>query len=227
MGIKIGIGLCFYEDLQSLKRCLPLISPHVDYIFAIDGRFSLCEGNDYSSKETQDYVKSFPNVVYEQFIGMEHEKRNRYVRLAAEYGCDVLMVHDSDEFVIEDRTDWDKFKKDIEYKLERYPRLHFFSIEMLYTPPEFHPPEYTPIPKLWTHLDILEYYKCHNIFRNIQTGETCRAGETHLVVIDGLKQAWDDKLRSQEYLDQVCKYQGKMLDYEIPLRKLHRKGGLK
>jgi hypothetical protein len=218
--IKLGVGLCFYEDLASLKRCLPLISPHVDYIFAIDGRFSLLEGNDFSSQETQDYVKSFPNVIYKQFIGMEHDKRNVYVDLAREYKCDALFIHDSDEFILEDRTDWDLFKKDMEIKFARYPRLCFFSIDVLYTPPEFYPPEYTPIPKLWTQLEKTAYYKCHNMFSNSET--IVKAGGTHLVIMEGIKMAWGDDLRSQEYLKQVEKYQGKMLDYEIPIRKEYR-----
>ena len=37
---KIGIGLCFYQDLHSLTRCLYSLQPYpLDYLIAVDGRF--------------------------------------------------------------------------------------------------------------------------------------------------------------------------------------------
>jgi len=219
--MKIGVGLCFYEDLDSLKRCLPLISPNVDYIFAIDGRFSLLEGNDFSSQETQDYVKSFPNVIYEQFVGMEHDKRDKYVRLCEKYNCDVLFIHDSDEFALPE-TDWTLFKKSIEDNIKKHPNLHYFSIDMLYTPPDFKgTPEYTPYPRVWVNLKNLGYYKCHNLFSNGVS--VTKSGGSPLVRLEGMKMAMGDDLRSHEYLDKVCKYRDKLLEYEQPIREAYRK----
>ena len=37
---KIGIGLCFYQDLHSLTRRLYSLQPYpIDYLIAVDGRF--------------------------------------------------------------------------------------------------------------------------------------------------------------------------------------------
>jgi len=49
-----------------------------------------------------------------------------------------------------------------------------------------------------------------------------KSGGSQIVRLEGMKMAWADDLRSQEYLDQVCKYQGRMLDYEIPIREEYR-----
>ena len=214
--IKLGVGLCFYKDLESLKRLMPTIAPHVDYIFAIDGRFSLLEGDDYSEQETINYVKSFPNVIYDSFIGMEHDKRQRYVNLAAQHGCDFLLITDSDEFVLPN-ADWSLFKENAVKTSKAYPGENFFAVAMLYTPPDYEPAEYTSIPKLWARPQECAYYKCHCFFTS--QGYNIVRSSSLTPRVEGIKMAWSDDLRSTEYLKAVCAYQGRMLDYEIPIRK--------
>lgn len=214
--VKIGVGLCFYNDLESLKRSIPSYVEHVDYIFAIDGRFSLLEGDDYSKQEVQDYVKSFPNVIYEQFIGMEHDKRQRYVDLARQYEVDYLLIIDSDDYIIKEEADWDLFFKSAEERIKQYPEENFFALDLLYTPPGFIPREYTPLPRLWVRPNECEYYKAHCIFKG-KNKNAVRASATVPKVL-GLSFAHDDLCRNDDYLNKVSKYQQHMLDYELPIR---------
>jgi len=209
------VGLCFYEDLESLKHTLPTYVNDVDYVFAIDGRYSLYEGNDFSSQETQDYVKSFPNVIYEQFIGMEHDKRQQYVNLAAKYKMDALLIIDSDEGILE--ANWDLFYKSAEERFKQYPSENFFGVDYRYTPPDFKPTEYSPYPRVWARPEECEYYRAHCIFKSRVGGGPVRSSSL-TPKIDGLKMFAGDDYRSNEYLRSISKYQSKMLDYELPIR---------
>jgi len=211
--LKIGVGLSFYEDLESLKHTMPTYTSHVDYVFAIDGRYSFFEGNDFSSQETQDYVKSFPNVIYEQFVGMEHDKRQKYVDLASKYKCDALFIIDSDEGILE--ANWDLFYKSVEERIKQYPSENFFGVDFRYTPPDFKPAEFCPYPRIWARPQECSYYKAHCIFRGLQ-GLTRSSSQTPK--IEGLKMFAGDNFRSDEYLRSISAYQQKMIDHEIPIR---------
>ena len=211
--MKLGTGLIFYNDLQSLKRGIPSFIDGVDQVYAIDGRFSLYSGKDYSEPEVIEYLKSFDKVIIDQFIGMEHDKRQRYVNLAKENKCDAIFIIDSDEYILE--ADWELFKKNIEIKAREYPNQNFFGVNFRYTPTEFYPPEYSPYPRVWIRPEECSYFKAHCIFQGKQGITRSSAGGP---VIEGMKMTGNDDLRSKEYLNSVCKYQEKMLEYEIPIR---------
>src|SRR3990167_9387839 len=107
--MKIAIGYCYYNDLKSIQRGLPTLVNEVDLIFAVDGKFSLRDGPDYSTDGSTEFLESFPNVIIEKFVGMEHDKRQRYVELAVKNKVDVLIIIDSDEYI--SNADWDLFKQ--------------------------------------------------------------------------------------------------------------------
>lgn len=213
--IKIGVGLCFYNDLESLKRGMPTYAPFVDYVFAIDGRFEYFKGDDYSSEETANYVRSYPNVIYERFIGMEHDKRQRYVDLAVKHQCDFILIIDSDEYIL--TADWDLFKENVVKVSKLYPGNNFFGIMNKYTPDGFKPEDYSPYPRLWARPQECEYWKAHCIFRNKSYGNPVRSSSGGPIV-EGLKMAAGDNMRTPEYLKAISEYQRRMLDYEIPIR---------
>lgn len=211
----IGVGLSFYGDLESLKRGVPTYTDKVDYIFAIDGRYSLFDGPDYSSQETIDYLKQFPNVILKQFVGMEHDKRQQYVNLAAEYKCDYLLIIDSDEYILPD-ADWDLFLENCDKVTKAHPSENFFGVNFRYTPEGYKREEFSPFPRLWARPEECSYYKTHCIFKG-KSGSPLRSSSGG-PRIEGIKMAMGDNLRSQEYLKSVSEYQRKMLDYEIPIR---------
>ena len=217
--IKIGVGYIFYKDLASIKRGFPTFVPFVDHVFAIDGRFSLYEGDDYSDKETEEYIKSFPNVVYDKFVGMEHDKRQRYVDLAAKHNCDFLLIIDADEWVIS--ADWDLFKQNAVKISREYPGENFLGVLVRYTPEGFVPEEFSNYPKLWARPEEVEYYQAHCIFRNKKYGGVVRSS-SNCPVIEGIKLDWNDKLRSEEYVKSSYEYQQRMIDYEQPIRQKYK-----
>ena len=219
--LYIDVGLCFYNDLGSLKHSVPTYQENVRKIHAIDGRFQWFESDkDYSDPEVIEYLQSFDNVEISQFVGLEHDKRNQYVKLAGENKADALLIIDSDDYVLE--ADWDLFYKSAEERIKQYPTENFFGVEFRYTPPNYPRPEYTPYPRLWARPNECEYYKAHCIFRGKNGGPTRSSSRTPK--IDGLRFASGDDYRSTEYLQKISKYQGRMISYEIPVRHALRDG---
>lgn len=210
----IAVGLCFYNDLESLKRGVPTYADDVDYIFAIDGRFSLYDGPDYSTPETVEYLKSFPNVIYDQFIGMEHEKRQRYVELCKKHNIDYLLIIDSDEYILTN-ADWKTFKGNAEKANLEHPNDNFFGIDFRYSQESIKPELFSPFPRLWIRPQECEYYKTHCFFKN-RSGVV--RSSSYAPKVEGIRMGLGDELRTPEYLNSISRYQGKMLDYEIPIR---------
>ncbi|HSA75491.1 MAG TPA: hypothetical protein VLE21_04815 [Candidatus Nitrosocosmicus sp.] len=209
--MKIAVGYCYYNDVESIKRGIPTFVNSVDYVFAIDGKFSLREGEDYSNDGSTEYLEQFKNVIIRKFVGMEHDKRNQYLDLAREYEIDVLLIIDSDEYVLE--ADWDLFRKNLENVKENISGVKFYYNEK----------DWTPYPRIWKRPNEIRYYKTHNIFR-VQ-GNLIRSPVVKHV--EGISMGMGDDLRSDEYLKGTSEYQRKMLDYEIPIRHALRDGKLK
>lgn len=209
--MKIGVGYCYYNDIESIKRGIPTFADKVDYIFAIDGKFSLRDGPDYSTDGSTEYIQSFENVVIRKFVGMEHDKRNKYMDLAKEYGIDVLLIIDSDEYIFE--ADWDKFRKNLESIKDNPQNIH--GIKFYYNEKDW-----TPYPRIWLRPNEIRYYKTHNIF-NVN-GNLTRSPVVKTV--EGISMSMNDDLRSEDYLLKTSEYQRKMLDYEIPIRHALRDG---
>ena len=91
--MKIGIGLIFYDDLESLKRCIPTI--HADTIYAIDGRFkNFNSPNPLSTDGSREFLQSFANVKLTDVPDLEQvEKRNFYLKECKEDFL-VLLLND-------------------------------------------------------------------------------------------------------------------------------------
>ena len=219
--MNIDVGLCFYNDLNSLRNSLPTYVNHIRKIYAIDGRFADFESDeDYSTEETINYLKQFKNVEISQFVGTEHDKRQQYVDLAAKNKADALLIIDSDELVLE--ANWDQFYKSAEERIKQYPNDNFFAVDFRYTPEGFKPEEYSPLPRLWARPNECKYYRAHCIFQG-KDGGIIRSS-AFAPKIEGIKFTSGDNFRSREYLDKIVSYQRKMLDYELPIRHALRDG---
>jgi len=213
--MKFAVGLCFYNDLESLKRGLPTYADKVDHIFAIDGRYSLFDGDDYSTQETIDYLKSYPNVILDRFVGYEHDKRNRYLALCDKHKVDFLLIIDSDEYV-EKGADWKTFKRNCIESAKNHPEENFFGVDYNYSP-KMDEANYSPYPRLWARPSDVEYHTAHCIFK--VKGNSPRRSSSSVPKIAGLTMCGDDDLRDVFYRNSVRKYQERMIEYEIPFRK--------
>lgn len=205
--MKIGIGYCYYNDLDSIKRGIPTFVGDVDFIFAIDGKFSLRDGPDYSIDGSTEYLEQFKNVIIEKFVGMEHDKRQRYIELAKEYKVDVLIIIDSDEYVAE--ADWVKFRNNLEKILNSPDNIHGVNF--------FTDGNITQYPRVWIRPHQIKYWNAHCLFE--VNGNVMRSPKS-LKPVEGILFKMDDGLRSEEYLKETSNYQYKMIEFERPYRKM-------
>ncbi|UVF62278.1 glycosyltransferase [Nitrososphaeria virus YSH_462411] len=211
--ITIGVGYSYYNDLESIKRSIPSFADNVDFIFAIDGRYSFRDGSDYSDDGSTEYLSGFPNTIIRKYVGMEHDKRQQYVEMAEEMELDFLIIIDSDEFIFD--ADWETFRENL-YQL-RNSNQYIHGIKCYYNSKDW-----TPYPRIWK-VGKVKYYKTHNIFD--VDGSLIRS-PPNLKTVEGISMGMDDSLRSEEYLLKTSEYQKKMLEYEIPIRHALRDGKL-
>lgn len=205
--MKIAVGYCYYNDVESIKRGIPTFVDSVDYVFAIDGKFSLREGPDYSTDGSTEYLNQFKNVIIKKFVGIEHDKRQQYIELSKEYGVDVLIIIDSDEYVAE--ADWPLFRKNLEIILSSEQNIHgvnFFTDNNI-----------TQYPRVWIRPHQIKYWNAHCLFE--VNGSIMRSPKS-LKPVEGILLKMDDNLRSEEYLKETTNYQYKMIEFEKPFRKL-------
>ena len=205
--MKTAIGYSYYNDLEPIKRGIPTFINEVDYVFAIDGRFSLREGPDYSDDGSTEYLSGFPNVLFRKFVGMEHDKRQQYIEMAKEHNISVLIILDTDEYIVE--ADWPLFKSNLEKLLDNPQNMH--GLECYYNATDT-----TPYPRIWVRPQEISYYHAHCIF-NVN-GQIMRSPSA-IKSVKGVKMRMDDTLRDEEYLKKTSEYQGRMIEYEKPIRK--------
>ena len=209
--ITIAVGYCYYNDLRSIQRGLPTFVNDVDFVFAIDGRFSMRDDEDYSTDGSTEFLQTFPNVIIRKFIGMEHEKRNQYLELADEMEVDVLLIIDTDEYV--KNADWEQFRfhlsKIVNYA-DNIQGVKFYSM----------PDQWSSYPRIWLRPNEIRYWKTHNIF--VVNGNLVRS--PNRTPVKGIEMGMDDSLRDPEYLKKTSEYQARMIAYEKPLRKQYYSG---
>lgn len=205
--MKIAVGYCYYNDVESIKRGIPTFVDSVDFVFAIDGKFSLRDGPDYSIDGSTEYLEQFNNVIIKKFVGMEHDKRQQYIELSKDYKIDVLIIIDSDEYVAE--VDWDLFKKNLEKIISSEQNIHGVNF--------FTDGNITQYPRVWIRPHQIRYWNAHCLFE--VNGSITRSPNS-LKPVEGILLKMDDNLRSEEYLKETTNYQYKMIEFEKPFRKL-------
>lgn len=205
--MKIGVGYCYYEDVESIRRGLPTFVNNVEFVFAIDGRFSLRNGPDYSTDGSTEFLEQYKNVIIRKFVGMEHDKRQQYVELAKEYNVDVLLIIDSDEYVAE--ADWPLFRKNLETILGSEQNIHSVNF--------FTDGNINKYPRVWLRPHQIRYWNAHCMFE--VNGNIVRSPK-NTNTVEGILFKMDDDLRSIEYLKETSDYQYKMIQAEKPFRKL-------
>lgn len=205
--MKIAIGYCYYNDLKSIQRGIPTFADKVDFVFAVDGKFSFRSGSDYSDDGSTEYLSQFKNVIIRKFVGMEHDKRQQYIEMCKEHDIDVLIIIDSDEYV--SQADWDLFKKNLELILSSEQNIHGVNF--------FTDGNITQYPRVWIRPHQIRYWNAHCLFE--VNGNVIRSPK-NLKPVEGITLMMDDNLRSEEYLKETTNYQYKMIEFERPFRKL-------
>ncbi len=61
-----------------------------------------------STDGSRELTNLWPHCILTDISGSEIEKRSKYIDLSAKYSIDVLIIIDSDEYVLED-SNWEIF----------------------------------------------------------------------------------------------------------------------
>ena len=202
--MNLVAGLIHYNDLESMKRTIDSIYDHVDCIIAVDGKFSLREGEDYSSDGSTEYLQSLEKIIIKKFTGYEHDKRNIYMEEATRLKADAVLIIDSDEYI---QGNWGKFYKSLEKNINNpHPYL---GLKYIYNAKTT-----TFYPRICLRPQEVRYWKAHNIFEC--DGNRQRIKSTNS--LGGIFLYGDDTLRDPEWLKKTQNYQTKMFAHEKPIK---------
>lgn len=192
--IKLTVELVFYNDLFSLKRCIPSFINEVDNVLAIDGRHTTYKRYDLLSDDgSREYLQSFNKIKLIDCPDYEVVKRKLAKTLSP---TDFLLIIDSDEYVV---GDWDEFYKSFyvtilkdtqQTDLYCLPLERFNAIEVY----DWHPVLFH-IPAQFTY-----YQNKHNIpIKKRQAEQTGIFAPTICPYnVKGIKLRHDHRLRSPE-----------------------------
>lgn len=225
MPLRIGIGLSFYEDFDSLRRMLlSLQSYPIDQIIAIDGRYEGYPSQTmYSDKACIDLFDATrtPYHLYKVADKSQNIKRQIYFDKAEEWRLDVIIVMDSDEYFIHERTNWPLFIEDLEQKISNnthtYRQAYCIPVVLSDKGVQKMPADYTEnLPRLFYRPWELRYVDDHYTIRNKMTGVmmTFEGNST----VQHIAMGHDHSLRTKEYNDNTKKYEDELIEYENSVR---------
>jgi hypothetical protein len=164
--IKLAAGIIFFNDYSSLQRCLDSIYHDIDIVFVIDGKFpTFPSTSDLSTDGSRELVTSYPKCVLIDFPKSEFEKRSKYLEISALYYVDVLLIIDSDEFVLPD-ANWKLFRHNLKRVIFDRDRCAYnvYAIELQGVDNRF-----LAYPRLWFKPSEMEYYCGRHFFFGIKT----------------------------------------------------------
>lgn len=222
--MKIGIGLSFYQDYSSLERMFNSLRPYpIDLIIAVDGKYR--EWPDPTApglSNCKKFLNIFrPGILPFRYFGVEGltqiEKRNLYFDYCNKENIDLLLVMDSDEFIVHDKTDWHLFIKDVEQKIKNTPSqkqsygitAQGFDIQGNST--KMDGSISYPL-KLFYKPSTLEYYGNHYTIRNKHT--KLLQSYNSSMICEHIMIGHDHALRDPDYLEQNHEYQQLQMQYE-------------
>jgi hypothetical protein len=205
--MRCAAGIIFYNDKESLKRCLESVSPHLDYIFCIDGKFrSYHATNNLSTDGSRDIVKSYDNTILTDFNGgSESEKRQRYLQLASDYSIDMLLVIDCDEYV---KGDFNTLKQNFlgitKFKKES-PRSYYLKFYLLTEEKNVYR---LLVPRIYSKPHLIRLHKiCHNTLFDISKNPPMIIPPPNPPYpIKGIQLFQDNKLRNKQWLEEMFRY---------------------
>jgi len=134
--MKRAVGYSYFNCVNEIPRGLDPVAKHFDYVICIDGRYINYEdpkGRDYSEDGSTELLKKrYPNAIFDKMKPVfQTVKRQRYMDIAGELGCDWLMVWDSDDIVYPDPKyqNWKKFFRNMDRYAERFPAYKVFKMK--------------------------------------------------------------------------------------------------
>lgn len=137
MNKKTAIGYSYLNGEKEHTRSLKPWVEHVDYIIAIDGRYKTPQTPEmlkknypkFSTDNSYQILKEVcgDKLIHEYFYGTQMEKRQQYLDIAGELGCDFLIVWDTDDLLYQ-KPDWELFDKQLTAVYECWPDQQIFDM---------------------------------------------------------------------------------------------------
>jgi len=211
----ICFGISGFQCIHELPRLMASLPKEVLKIY-VDGRYALFDWpSDHSTDGTLAYMRDQPNTLIAVYSGFQPDKRQKYLDLAGFKNKKFLIVIDTDEYILEEYCDWDKFLKQLTRVSEKHPDEQIFNMKVF-------------LDKNWTRawnvgVKRNRFRKYVRIHKN--PGQQKYVGECHymwapkhytydmmindtnkygvfaaLHTIDGVRIGTDSTLRSEEFL---------------------------
>jgi hypothetical protein len=227
--LRIGIGLSFYEDFDSLRRMLHSCQSYpIDKIIAVDGRYEGYPNKTlYSSKECIDLFKTSqtPFQIYKLADKSQNAKRQVYFDEAKTHDLHCLIVMDSDEYFLTDKTNWSLFIEDLRQRItdnaHTYKQAYCIPVTLGHKGIEKMPEGYTEnLPRLFYKPYDLQYVDDHYTIRNKKTGVMMTFEGN--VTLPHIAMGHDHSLRTNEYNANTKKYEEELIEYENSVRDKRR-----
>jgi hypothetical protein len=216
MIFRIALVTIFYNDKNSLLRCLNSFNEGVDLMICIDGKYPTFPDNNktgLSIDGSREVVKSFKKAILVDMPNTpEFDKRQKYLQVCEENDVDILIIGDSDEYVLEDISNFQVFKE----MLTRIIIQRDKGSKNVYAVPIRQPNgTYIAYPRVWYRPEEMEYYDGrHYFFRNKYPKdhklykENLPHQANHSVnTINGILLGHDHILRTPEHMASRFQYQ--------------------
>ena len=197
-------GICWYND-PSIIRLLDSLPESVPKI-VVDGKFKFNAALEpLSNPELREKIREYPNTFLIDAPNLlEPDKRQIYLDTLP---TKALFIIDSDEWI--HWADWQEFTRELSQLDYGVHQIEFVE----------NGEYFANYPRIWINPQDWQYVGCHNIFENKKTGERLRSSGTTGHRFKSVQCSMNDHLRTPEYINQVCNYQKKMIEFEKPLKK--------
>ena len=191
----------------------------MDFIFAVDGRFpNFPSSSDLSTDGSRELISSCSKAVLIDFPGFEVDKRSKYLEYCSLYSIDVLLIIDSDEYVLNPQS-WYRFHYNLTSLIFGRDRAKYnvyaINLQSLGESKEFF-----AYPRVWYKPDDMEYYgNRHYYFRNKNPLKFIvpHQGDHSENLIEGIDLGHNHELRSDSHQASRFAYQTWLQNYEQSL----------
>jgi hypothetical protein len=192
----------------------------LDYLIAVDGKFRdfPAEG-DLSDQQCLDLIMSFQHPVrYLETVGLEEmEKRQKYFEECGMLGIDILIVLDSDEYILPAATNWDLFQLDLLDKINtNVTQARGYSLPTINRNLDKNEENILDVdgdvqnlPKLFYRPGCLEYVGNQHTVKNKETGVIQRL--TGNLVCQHIIIGHDHSLRSNKSIEEHLTYHNRLI----------------
>jgi len=217
--LRIGIGLSFYQDFDSLNRMLQSLQQYpIDHIIAVDGKYKGHTAKQALSDDSvRDLFKSFqiPYSLYDDGANLSQiDKRQIYFDKAQTLRLDIIIVMDSDEYIVHNKTNWTLFIDELEghISMNKSTYIQGYTIPLCINHKRYAKvPDYTiNSARVFHRPSELVYVDNHFTIRNKKSGINM-GYQTHATKLNNLFLATDHKLRDKDYMEQHDLYE----DYQV------------